>query len=99
MVDSNCDEVELKVGERGCGVLKPAAANFHTVTFERVTRTRGALIGPPLCESGIARETSLLGTTYIDAPISNLVRSTSRPGWIGLPVAIPARKTPRPLEP
>ena len=99
VVDSNCDEVELKVGERGCGVLKPAAANFHTVTFEGVTITRGALIGPPLYESDIARESSWLGTRYIDAPVSNLVCSTNRPGWIGVPVVIPARKTTRPLEP
>lgn len=99
MVDSNCDEVELKVGENSYGVLKPAAANSHTVTFEGVTIMRGALVGPPLCESGIARETSWLGTMYIDAPVSNLVRSANRPGWIGVPAAIPERKTPRSLEP
>lgn len=42
-VDSNCDEVELKVNGRSVGVKKPIATGFFTVTFPGVKIEKGAL--------------------------------------------------------
>lgn len=43
VVDSNCDEVELKVNGRRVGTRQPSAANFFTVTFKGVKIEQGAL--------------------------------------------------------
>jgi dienelactone hydrolase len=43
VVDSNCDEVTLKVNGRAVGTERPTAANNHSVVFEGVTVERGTL--------------------------------------------------------
>src|SRR5258708_9995062 len=43
VVDSNCDEVTLKVNGKVVGTLKPSAANNHSVTFEGVAVERGTI--------------------------------------------------------
>jgi dienelactone hydrolase len=43
VVDSNCDEVTLKVNGRSVGTQRPTAANNHSVVFEGVTVERGIL--------------------------------------------------------
>ena len=42
-VDSNCDEIELKLDGRSLGVARPTDANLHSVVFPGVTVTRGTL--------------------------------------------------------
>ena len=43
IVDSNCDEVELKVNGTSLGQRTPSAANAHVVIFENVEIHRGTL--------------------------------------------------------
>ncbi len=43
VVDSNCEAVELFSNGRSCGVLRPTAENFHTVTFQNVPIGPGTL--------------------------------------------------------
>jgi len=43
VVDSNCDEVTLKVNGVAIGTQKPSAANNHSVTFENVAIQRGEI--------------------------------------------------------
>jgi hypothetical protein len=43
IVDSNCDEVTLKVNGETVGALKPTDANSHAVTFENVEIRRGTI--------------------------------------------------------
>lgn len=43
VVDSNCDQVELKVNGTSQGVLHPTNENFHTVTFKDVRIVPGTL--------------------------------------------------------
>ena len=43
VVDSNCDEVTLKVNGKVIGRQQPSAANNHSVTFENVAIERGTI--------------------------------------------------------
>ena len=43
VVDSNCDEVTLKVNGETIGTARPSALNNHTVTFANVTVRRGTI--------------------------------------------------------
>jgi dienelactone hydrolase len=43
VVDSNCDEVTLKVNGETIGTRRPSSANNHSVTFENVEVRRGVL--------------------------------------------------------
>ncbi|MGA2268001.1 MAG: glycoside hydrolase family 2 TIM barrel-domain containing protein [Bryobacteraceae bacterium] len=43
VVDSNCDEVVLKVNGTAIGTRRPSAANNHSVTFENVEIRRGTI--------------------------------------------------------
>ncbi len=43
VVDSNCDEVTLKVNGATVGTARPSAANNHSVTFENVEIRRGTI--------------------------------------------------------
>jgi beta-galactosidase len=43
VVDSNCDEVTLKVNGETIGTERPSAANNHTVTFDNVEVRRGTI--------------------------------------------------------
>lgn len=43
VVDSNCNEVELKVNGAGAGKQRPSAENAHSVTFKGVQVQRGTL--------------------------------------------------------
>ncbi len=59
----------------------------HPLTWE--VSGEGTLVGCPLYETDINKKSELSGTGYIDAPVSNVVRSTNRPGTITVRVSSP----------
>lgn len=57
-VDSNCDEIELKLDGRSLGREHPSDANLHSVVFAGVTVSRGTLTAEG--RKGAARATARL---------------------------------------
>jgi len=55
IVDSNCDNVELKTNGISRGVLHPTAENFHTVTFKDVLIEPGVLTAEGTRDGRIVR--------------------------------------------
>ena len=43
VVNSNCNEIELKVNGETKGVIKPSAEDFHSVTFRNIEIVKGTL--------------------------------------------------------
>lgn len=161
VIDSNADEVTLKVNGNVIGTLHPSDENNHTVTFDNVEVQRGTisaegrkggqsvtytltmagrpqrlmltsspgkiqadrsgiavisadivdangvhvyganppltwtvsgpatLVGPSIYETDTNKNRAKEGTMYIDAPVSNLIRSTATPGNIRVKVSAP----------
>jgi beta-galactosidase len=160
-VDSNCDEVTLKVNGEVIGTRRPTAAGNHSVRFENVEIRRGVisvegrkgterityavtmagkparlilktsteripadragiavlsadivdeagahvygaaptltwsvsgpakLVGPAVYQSDTNKKQAMEGTMYIDAPVANVIRSTTVPGTIRIAVSAP----------
>ena len=161
IVDSNGDEVTLKVNGESIGTRRPTAENNHSVTFDSVEIRRGTivaearrgtqvatyavtmagaparlvvrtaqpripadrsgiaivsvdvvdsagvhvygasptftwsvtgpatLVGPAVYRTDTEKKEAMEGTMYIDAPVSNVVRSTATPGTIRVRVSAP----------
>lgn len=57
----------------------------HTLHWE--VEGEASLVGPQIYESDIDKNSSIEGSGYIDAPVSNVIRSTARPGKITVTVS------------
>ena len=158
-VNSNCEQVELKVNGASKGIMVPDESNFHSVTFKDILIEKGTisaigskagktvstqvvmaedparivlkssvlkfiadrssvaivtadivdskgnhiygatntakwsvsgpatLVGPSVYESDINRHHEMEGVWYMDMPVSNVIRSTGKPGRIHITVS------------